>query len=393
MTRIKLLAALPIVLAAIAGAVPAAADDVLGEPQWPKVALDEPQWPNIPADKLPEPLLNPNLSFLDPDQVANRILGISGEGAVTGSAARWPELPPDPRPPVPSFAFEVGARYWYSWGGISFAFANGDPQFGSPTSTLDWHGLNAHSGEVFGRIDHQPTGLFVKGMLGLGSIGTGQIEDRDFLAQQIRFSDTTSDVKDGRLGYAMIDIGWAYSPVPDIRVGVFAGYHYWRENVTAFGVRCNDTRTPINLCGPGGSVAISFDTEVLRYEPTVHAARLGVEGRFAITDRWSASIEVAAVPYVALQNADSHLLRQTPSDLGRAPNVITKTTYAFGVEAELFFNYALPPNIELGAGARYWGVGSNYGGVRFGPTFDTGLPLNSFDVQRYGLLAHVKGRF
>jgi hypothetical protein len=102
---------------------------------------------------------------------------------------------------------------------------------------------------------------------------------------------------------------------------------------------------------------------------------------------------VAAIPYVFLQNADSHLLRQSLDDLGPAPNVITKATYAYGLEAEMFFNYALTPNIEVGAGARYWGVGSNYGGVRFGPSFGTGDPLNSFDVQRYGVLIQAKGKF
>jgi hypothetical protein len=59
----------------------------------------------------------------------------------------------------------------------------------------------------------------------------------------------------------------------------------------------------------------------------------------------------------------------------------------------MFFNYAITPNIEVGVGARYWGVGSNYGGVRFGPSFDVGDPLNSFDVQRYGVLVHAKGKF
>ena len=121
--------------------------------------------------------------------------------------------------------------------------------------------------------------------------------------------------------------------------------------------------------------------------------RLGVEGKAAITDRWSVTGEVALVPFAAVQNNDSHLLRQTLADLGPAPNVITKTTYAFGLEAELFVNYAVTPNIEVGAGARYWGVGSNYGGVRFGPAFDNGYPLNGFDAQRYGVLAQVKGKF
>ena len=59
-----------------------------------------------------------------------------------------------------------------------------------------------------------------------------------------------------------------------------------------------------------------------------------------------------------LENKDSHLLRQDFADLGPAPNVISKSTYAFGVEAEVFVNYAVTPNIEIGAGAALLGPGS-----------------------------------
>ena len=92
-------------------------------------------------------------------------------------------------------------------------------------------------------------------------------------------------------------------------------------------------------------------------------------------------------------NKDSHLLRQSMADLGPAPNVITDSTYAFGVEAELFVNYAITPNIEIGTGVRYWGVTANKGDVRFGPDFGVANHLNKFDQQRYGVLAHVKGKF
>ena len=82
-------------------------------------------------------------------------------------AARWPTLPPE-RPASP-FVFEAGARYWYSSGSMNFGFSNGDPLFGNPTSTLDWHGLSAHTGEVFARVDHVPSGVFVKGVAGAGA--------------------------------------------------------------------------------------------------------------------------------------------------------------------------------------------------------------------------------
>ena len=95
---------------------------------------------------------------------------------------------------------------------------------------------------------------------------------------------------------------------------------------------------------------------VLRYEPTWHAVRIGADAKVIIGDGWSVSGEFALVPYAYLVNKDSHLLRQDFADLGPAPNVITKSTYAFGAEAEVFVNYAVTPNIEIGAGLRYWGL-------------------------------------
>ena len=94
-----------------------------------------------------------------------------------------------------------------------------------------------------------------------------------------------------------------------------------------------------------------------------------------------------------LENKDSHLLRQDALDLGPAPNVISRSKYAYGVEAELFVNYAVTPNIEVGGGLRYWGLGSHSGGVDFGPSFATTDALLKFDQERYGVLVQAKGRF
>ena len=138
---------------------------------------------------------------------------------------------------------------------------------------------------------------------------------------------------------------------------------------------------------------IGYDVAVLTYEPTWHAVRLGAEARVAIDDRWSVSGELAAIPYALLQNKDSHLLRQSSSDLGPAPNVITDGRCAYGIETELFVNYSLTRNIEIGAGVRYWGLFSSDGRVHFGPSFASNYSLENFDQQRYGVLAHIKGKF
>jgi len=419
-TRVPLRIAVTLVLALSATAARAAGSD---DAQWPSLG-DDAQWPNV---KLDEPI-NPKPGFIDRDQkpaprTARPVARASvfapepGNIEVTGSNAQWPRVPdtlPElsaearaqaiitkaPAPaqaiieaPQPSpFAFEAGARYWYSSGNYRFAFANGNPAFGTPTSTLDWKNMDGHSGEAFARIDHKPTGFFAKGLVGGGITTAGYIDDKDFFAHQLKFSDTRSEVQNGHLTFAMIDIGWAYTPINGVKLGVFAGYHYWSEKATAYGLYCKQSQPDLG-CPSMGAVPVGYDVAVLSYQPTAHAVRIGADARIAIDQRWSVSGEIALIPFALVQNKDSHLLRQDSSDLGPAPNVITDSRYAYGIETEIFVNYAVTTNIELGLGARYWGLFSRDGTVRFGPGFTAENSLDHFDIQRYGVLAHIKGKF
>ena len=413
MTRFSLCTVVIIALAAMMAAARAA--DSYADPQWPAIEGSDAQWPNLRPEDLPTSRPNPRPEFIERDQApVKQVMGKSSTPAApafttaglkeitperpseiaradaTGSTAQWPKLAEET--PLSPFAFEAGARYWYSSGNYRFAFANGIPGFGTPTSTLDWKNMDGHSGEAFARLDHQPTGFFVKGMAGGGAITAGYIDDKDFFAGQLKFSDTRSQVQNGHLSFAMADVGWAYSPIGGVKLGVFAGYHYWSEKATAFGLYCKQNQPALG-CSSIGAVPIGYDVAVLSYEPTSHAVRIGAEGRFAIDQRWSFSGEIAVIPYAVVQNKDSHLLRQASSDLGPAPNVITDSRYAYGIETEVFVNYAVTPNIEIGLGARYWGLFSRDGNVHFGPSFVRDDALDHFDVQRYGVLAHVKGKF
>jgi hypothetical protein len=206
------------------------------------------------------------------------------------------------------------------------------------------------------------------------------------------FSDTTSEVKEGNMTFASADVGWTYSPMRDLRFGVFVGYQYWREKSTAYGLVCNLTDMTPPLC-PAGAVVVSPGTAVGIYEPSWHAARIGVESRFTFNERWAVNVEIAAVPYAVLQNKDSHLLRQDPSDLGPAPNIIADGTYGYGFQAEVFASYALTPNLEIGGGVRAWALTSQTGHVFFGPSFSGGFPLDRFEQMRFGGLLQIKGKF
>ena len=47
---------------------------------------------------------------------------------------------------------------------------------------------------MFARVDHLPTGLFAKGLIGGGVLKGGDMDDLDFLITQINFSNTTSAI-------------------------------------------------------------------------------------------------------------------------------------------------------------------------------------------------------
>jgi hypothetical protein len=255
--------------------------------------------------------------------------------------------------------------------------------------------MQGHSGEGFARVDHLPTGLFVKGLIGGGVLKGGDMDDLDFIIDQINFSNTTSRIDGDNMRYAMIDVGYAYEvPEAGVKLGGFVGYHYWREKMTAYGLMCN-TISPgfVNLACPAGAVILPSSTPVDIFETTWQGIRVGAEARVQVTDRWSISGEAAWVPYAWMSNADSHLLRQSPADLGPAPNILTRGWRGMGGEVEAFVNYQVLPHFELGVGARYWGLFTQAGTVEFGPTFGPDYPLTKWSTQRYGLLLQGKASF
>jgi hypothetical protein len=54
------------------------------------------------------------------------------------------------------------------------------------------------------------SGFFVKGFVGGGAIGAGTLRDEDFPPFVVPYSSTSSEQRDGRLGYGTIDLGWTW---------------------------------------------------------------------------------------------------------------------------------------------------------------------------------------
>ena len=361
---------------------------------WPLADLSGPQWPKVPAEALSKPQTVPAspapVSSSAPKDEAPYAVGSTGDVAaaaaapsrksddelVTGASLDVPPLVPVKAAPPPAifeppylspFGFEAGARYWYSIGQNRFA----------SFSTVDWDRMQGHSGEAFLRVDHHPTHLYVKGLAG-GGILTGGDVDRINPAALLN---TTSAVDGNSLVYAMIDFGYAFEvPQAGVRFGAFAGYHYWHERMTAFGILC-DAASP--NCGPAGSTAVSFGTPAFIFDTTWNAIRIGGDAKIEVFDGWTISGEVAFVPYARVSNEHIFLLRVDPS------NILTDGWRGMGAEAEAFIRYRVRPNLELGVGARYWGLFTKVGNVQLSPTFAQDS-LSRFSTQRYGVLFEAK---
>ena len=257
---------------------------------WPGAKLDNPQCPNVSADELAKIDASLHASAAAPAAPAVAatsaapapIAGLlkHADDLVTGSLGgpSAPRTPPtfDQRFQSP-FTFEVGTRYWYSIGQNRFAFTNRISPFGNPTSTLDWDRMQGHSGEGFFRIDHQPTHLYVKGLVGGGILRGGDMDDLDFLVDQINFSNTTSQINGNSLAYGIVDLGYSFDvPSAGVRYGAFVGYHYWRERMTASGILCNGTQLNNPSC-PAGALIVPFNTgfkHVSQFERTVYFVTL-----------------------------------------------------------------------------------------------------------------------
>jgi hypothetical protein len=224
-----------------------------------------------------------------------------------------------------------------------------------------------------------PGGWFARGAAGIGSIRHGMFDDEDFLAGQIKFSDSTSTVKGNDLRYVTLDVGQELWRMRNGSAGVFVGFHYWRESLDAFGASFT----------VGGVPTIPDSEIVITNEVTWRALRAGITSTARLDARTRFSVDAALVPYAKVRDEDSHWLRQDPSDLGTAPNIfIDGRGYCFEVDLEL--RHELGDAWEIGAGFRYWLLRASDGTRE---AVGIGVPLRELESQRGGLTLGVARRW
>jgi hypothetical protein len=277
---------------------------------------------------------------------------------------------------------EFGVRYWLSTGETRHSH-NAQvliPSAGNPTSVLTYENLDAHVFEAHARARFGGNWV-LKGNVGLGIVNTGSFDDEDYFAGQVKFLDTTSSVKEGRISYFTFDVGRYEWSLQGGRTtfGAFVGFNQWTEDVDAYGIRTTVDTEGFGIDAPDSLLVISNKARW-------RSLRLGVAADLALATKTRLAIDLAFIPYAQLRNEDSHHLRTDPSDLGPVPNVIDEGK-GRGVQFDAELRYAVYRRTELGVGFRYWYVKATDGERKV--TGFPDLPLVEFYSKRAGLTVRL----
>lgn len=279
-------------------------------------------------------------------------------------------------PPIARWDYELGARYFLSGG--SYQKNLWDPFTTSQlNSRLTYSGAVGHAGEIFGRIN-SPTGFFVKGYAGLGSQVGGNLQDEDFPPAIAPYSSTNSQMRNGGLGYASIDVGHTFWRNADSRLGAFIGYHYLYEKYNGYG--CTQTAGNPAVCVPTIPTSVLVLSETARW----HSLRVGLVGDAKLTDRLKLTAEAAFVPYTRLDAFDNHWLRP---DI----NPLAESGQGWGVQLEGVLSYQMTKAWSVGLGGRYWYLKTTSAHTQF-PGIGLPSPME-FKSERWGAFVQTSYSF
>ncbi|MCE4226706.1 outer membrane beta-barrel protein [Methylobacterium sp. C25] len=272
-----------------------------------------------------------------------------------------------PAPVATTWDFETGERYFYSSG--SHRYSLGAPgNAGQLNSQLNYGNFSAHSAETFARLDHNPTGLFLKGFFGSGFVNSGKLNDRDVPPAVATASNAVSKIKDGDIAYAAIDAGYTFLQGSNYRLGGFLGYQYYSELANGFG--CSQVG---GGAACSGGAQVPTNVKVVSEDAHWNAMRVGLVGEVRY-DRFKLSLEGAYLPVVHLDGYDHHWLRPTI-------NPLAQTGSGDGYFLQGIVSYELSPTIGLGVGGRYWKMNADSGRTQF--PFLPSSPTK-FETDRYG---------
>ncbi|MCI0559583.1 MAG: hypothetical protein MN733_13900 [Nitrososphaera sp.] len=301
---------------------------------------------------------------------------------------------------------ELGLATWISQGRTKWSHnastlpIPGSELLGNPTSELDYKDVWSNIVELHGRVSLR-NGVFVRGQFGYGGIDDGKLIDDDYVSASgatafgttvsgpHRFSRTESDIDGSHLWYLNADLGFRLLKFSGGRGSIhgFVGYQYWKEKYVAKGLKqleCTAlTPSPIQ-CAPAGTVGFVGQT-VITNEVEWSSIRLGLEGGYQFTRRFSLDGSVAFIPYTSLDNQDIHHLR---TDLRQDPSFSMSGT-GIGANFEVKASYMIVKQLFFDLGYRYWWLRVTDGDWKShpvgGPMTSVSANLNEFQSIRQGV--------
>ncbi len=268
---------------------------------------------------------------------------ISLPTAVPAGAADWSYKVLDT---PASFTGDFGLRLWsgHAKTGKNLYDATGTQLL----SRLTYDNLTIFTGEGYGRFDFN-TGWFLKGYAGGGALWDGKLKDEDFPPGISPYSATLSTNKNSSQSYGSVDGGFKLLWGADFHVGLYAGYHFLRETVNAYG--CGEIATNPLVCAGGIPDFVKVISQVNNW----HSLRVGLDAAVEI-NRFKLSLDAAFVPYVHLSGADAHWLRIDPTArfVGAFTGPVPEDGNGWGYQLDGFLSYRVNEVLTVGAGARYW---------------------------------------
>jgi len=238
--------------------------------------------------------------------------------------------------------FELGLRYWYSWGAQNFNVDTGSLKDSDTTQSVEAHF----------RVDDASTRTYAKALGGLSFKTEGTATNTSLLGMT-----TTSAVTDGHIAYAGGDVGysWLGDTKSGATLGPFAGYMYWndspdlgRANFTT-GTSTNDfSWNGFSVTGPGNSVEDGVE---------INALRLGFSGKANLGSMFDVSGELAAVPYANISGvlgafSVPTVVSGTDAIIQSSP--VSINGWGYGAMGEVMFGMHPTSNLTFRLGGRAW---------------------------------------
>jgi hypothetical protein len=253
--------------------------------------------------------------------------------------------------------FEVGLRYWYSWGAHRMTVL-GDAYARNDTS----HILEGHF-----RIDDDSSDVYVKGIAGYSAVINSSYSTPNVAA---------GTSQSGRIKYFAGDIGYAPLGEDGTMFGGFVGYQYW-----------NDSPDMGRETYIGGSQPNDIN---------YHMFKLGLAGRVDFGGFGDITAEVAAIPFAPVWGTYGALYVDPGLGIGTATTPGSVGGWLWGASGEVMARFHPHENWTVGLGGRAWWL-NGQADVTFSTNQGGGTnwitKTTEFSTLRYGLLGEVSYKF